>query len=300
MRQKSSWLIEAKLKMDNGSRESKELSSILCLLLHYQPFFFSFQQPLSPVPRSDSPVQTPSSNNVVIKSSETATPPQNTFGNMLEKEIDFDEEVITGAHPHFHPPREREVVPPYPNPMISESNSRNLSRLEHLERMLEKLDTSHMHLFRERTDPAPNVPRVMGYGGHLPGPGYPEPRMKTKVSREHMAPNLVSNYGASRMAPQQIEQPRSMQHMEREGGYGYPDVMANDPRGDMMSVRPPPQHYVQHQHMGGSNRPSSNNWAIEMERRRVAELKQMERARIMDRGGMYEGAQHKVRYLQLD
>lgn len=225
---------------------------------------------------------------------------------MLEKENDFDEEVITGAYPHFPPPppppppREREVVPPYPNPMMSESNSRNISRLEHLERMLEKLDTSHMHLFRERTDPSANVPHVMGYGSHLPGPSYPEPRMKTKMSRDHMVPSLVSHYGTSRVAPQQVEQPRSM-HMEREGGYGYPDVMTNDPRGDMMSGRPLHQHYVQHQHMGGSNRPSSNNWAIEMERRRVLELKQMERARLMDRGGMYEGnqhggGQHKVRY----
>lgn len=217
----------------------------------------------------------------------------------MEKEIDFDEEVITGAHPHFHPPppaqiREREVVPHYPNPMMTENNSRNLSRLEHLERMLEKLDTSHMHLFRERGDPTPNVPRQVGYGGHIPGPAYPEPRMKTKVSRDLMVPNLVGNYGTARMVPQQMDQQRSL-HMDREGGYGYPDIMTNDPRMEMMSGRPPPQHYVQHQHqhMGGTNRPSSNNWAIEMERRRVIELKQMERARIMERGGgMYEGNQH--------
>lgn len=241
---------------------------------------------MSPVSRSDGLVSIPSSSATPLsglKSPEPVPPsPLKTFETRLENDVDFNEDVITGSHPHYYPPSsqlsEQEVVP-HPSPMLSENNSRNLSRLEHLEQMLERLDTSHQHLFRERGDHTVSVPPVMGYRGHMPA--HPDPRMKAKLSYD---PNPMSVYGMSRMTSQQVEQQRSMLS-DREGVYGYRDGVPNDLRGNMMPVRPP-----SHQHIGaGSGRTSSNNWAIEMERRRVNELQQMERSRLMERGGMYEG-----------
>ncbi len=71
-----------------------------------------------------------------------------------------------------------------------------------------------------------------------------------------------------------------------------------------MDMLPPPSIGIRPQ--GGVNRPTANNWAVEMERRRLMELKQMkqmeraqmERAqmeRAMYSNSMHRGMQHRVR-----
>lgn len=164
--------------------------------------------------------------------------PQNTFGNMLEKEIDFEEEVISGSHPHY----QQRPVPPE----ISPQHQNRASRVEHLERILEKLDQDHL-----RHKLPPEAPP------HMPS-GYHDHHMKGKL--------LPPGHGV-RIS---MEGQRSMHMMDRD--FMYPD---GEPRMDML---PPPNIGIRPQ--GGVSRPTSSNWAIEMERRRVLELRQMERARV--------------------
>ena len=219
-------------------------------------------------PSAISPIPMPTTSNTSTSVSvpirpEPVQPSQPTFGTMLEKEMDFDEEVVTGAHPHYQPPPQN-PPPQYPS-----------RRVEHLERMLERLDHSHQNMFRDRHKAMPSEASV-----HMTG-SYPDQPMK----------KVVPNHSV-RMNPGQVEGQRPYM-VDRE--YVYPEGMGGEMRMDMM---PPPNIGIRPQ--SGVNRSSANNWAIEMERRRLYELnqmKQMERARAMDRmygGSMHGGMQQKV------
>jgi len=203
----------------------------------------------------------PQVTNPVPIRTDSKPPQQNTFGNMLEKEIDFDEDA--GAHPQYPTP----APPQFPN-----RNASAFSRVEHLERMLEKLDHNHQSMLRKNTT------------SDVPPQGFPEPpRMK----------KMVPGHGV-RMTT--MERPLPQHVIERE--YVYSDMGGPGPADFRMEMMPPPNIGIRPQ--GGVTRSSSNNWAVEMERRRLFELKQMERARMMERermynGGLSGGMQHKVR-----
>ena len=126
----------------------------------------------------------------------------------------------------------------------------HLRRLEQLERMLESMD---------RMDPTVGQPPPRQ--GYLP-PSHPPP---PPHHLHQMDPHLP-------MHPSQ---------MERDGGRGwmYPE------RG-----RPTPQQIVaarQQQMMAAGGPRSTRNWAVEMEQRRLQELRQMQLAK--EKEGMYGG-----------
>ncbi len=197
---------------------------------------------------------------------ENVKPPQDTFGNILEKEMDFDEEVITGSHPHYQRPPP-EIPPQYPS---------RVSRVEHLERMLEKLDQEQ--ILRDRHNPLPSE--------------LPPPQMSSGYADPHMKAKLLPALSARMTGGPPMEGQRSMHMMDRE--YMYHE---GEHRMDML---PPPSIGIRPQ--GGVNRPTANNWAVEMERRRLMELKQMERAqmeRAMYSNSMHRGVQHRVRLTSL-
>ncbi len=201
---------------------------------------------------------------------ENVKPPQDTFGNILEKEMDFDEEVITGSHSHYQRPPP-EIPPQYPS---------RVSRVEHLERMLEKLDQEQ--ILRDRQNPLPSE--------------LPPPHMASGYADPHIKAKLLPGLSARMTGGPPMEAQRSMHMVDRE--YMYHE---GEHRMDML---PPPSIGIRPQ--GGVNRPTANNWAVEMERRRLMELKQMkqmeraqmERAqmeRAMYSNSMHRGMQHRVR-----
>ena len=216
---------------------------------------------LSPIPM---PTTTISNTSVSVPiRPETVPPSQATFGTMLEKEMNFDDEVVTGAHHHYHSPSPN-IPPQYGN--------RGNSRVEHLERMLERLDHSHQNMFRDRHKTLPPEASL-----HMTG-SYPDQPVK----------KLVPNFSVQ-MPPGQTERQRPYM-MDRE--FVFPEVMGGEMRMDRV---PPPNIGIRPQ--SGVNRSGANNWAVEMERRRLYELKQMERTRTMERmygDNMHGGMQPKV------
>ncbi len=228
----------------------------------FKVFFVPSQVKLSPNQSLISSVPMSSASDPTMSvpfQSENSQRPQNTFGNILEKEMEFDNEVIPGSQPHYQRP-----PPEIPSQYLS-----RVSRVEHLERMLEKLDQEQVTRDKHRTLPPEHSPHGAS--------SYPEQHMKAKLLQSH------SSRMTTRGPPMDGQRPMPM--MERD--YMYHE---GEHRVDVL---PPPNIGIRPQ--GGMNR--SNHWAVEMERRRLIELKQIERARMeraMYNNSMHGGMQHKV------
>lgn len=153
----------------------------------------------------------------------------------------------------------------HPSTLINrgEPSVPNLSRLHTIERMLESLDRSHAH-----TGP---LPPSRGYGPFPPPPHsmgvLPQSKRVTPTQREQHPP------------------------LESEGGWMYPEA-SPEMRQQPDMYRPSTRQFVSNRpyqmmmQSGGSGRPNANNWAVEMERRRVMELQQMQMKERMERERM--------------
>ncbi len=260
-------------------------------------------------------------------------PPQNTFGSALEKEMEFEDEVITGSHPHYQ----------RPPPEIPSQYSSRASRVEHLERMLEKLDQEQVMRDKHKLVPTELSPHVAS--------GYPEQHMKVKLLQSHSSRmTRGSPMDGQRSIPMDGQRPMPMdgqrplpmdgqrplpmdgqrplpmdgqrplpmdgqRPLPMDGQRPLPmdgqrPLPMDGQRPMPMTERdylyhegehridmlPPPNIGIRPQ--AGMNR--SNHWAVEMERRRLIELKQMERVRMeraMYNSSMHPGMPHKVGYI---
>ena len=245
-------------------------------------------QPTRAPPHTTAPTAlTPGEERRVSPQSESSN---TSFGFLLEKELGFDDEsspvkeqpipapapmLAPYQRPTPAPPLQREYPPRPPPPPQANVMGRgeppgpsqpSMSRLEAIAGMLEKLDRSHL-----QTASYSDVPT---HPSPIPPP----------------APNMMTN--KIRHEQQQQQQLAMLMERERETqrNWRYPEPFMDPSRPSppvelLRSMPPPPR---QLPGVGGriagppsSSRPSSNHWAIEIERRRVFELRQMrERERM--------------------
>lgn len=156
---------------------------------------------------------------------------------------------------------------PFPEP--------NLRRLEQLERMLETMD---------RMDPSAG--HYQGYPAAVPQGNHPP----LHVHRSH-----------HRMEQQQQQQhiPMHPSQLDRDGrGTGW--VYQQDRARTLPSPGPTPQQLAAaRQHQMLTNSRSANNWAVEMEQRRVIELREMQLAQGKELyGGSSGGGMPPQRYVK--
>ena len=242
------------------------------------------------------------------------------FGSLLEKELGFDEEgptpMMKGPPPVI--PSHSMAPPPYQQPTLTPSHTQqreypptpsqrpappptnlisrgelqakpqpSMSRLEVIAGMLEKLDRSHLHTTNYDITPNP----------------VPPPNVKMRLEQQQR----------QQLAAMQLERERERER-ERAAGWRYPEAFVDQPHMTpspelLRSMPPPPRQLpgVGGRLMGpppSSVRPNSNHWAVEMERRRLFELQQIqmrERERLFQRHqqqqqqhGMSPTAQGKV------
>ena len=244
-------------------------STITCSLIYS---LITFTQPQKVLPKPSYPPPPPAQS---LRESSGS----NNFGYLLEKELDFEERMIPPPPPPVVPARE------HPTTLIGRGDppAVSLSRLQTIERMLENLDRSHAH-----TGP---IPPTRGYGPLPPPPhaGIPSPMSVLPPSK--------------RVTPTQREQPRPLRDKphphDSDGGWVYPEGIL-DVRQQPADMYRPSNHRqlassnrpYQMMPSGGSGRTNANNWAVEMERRRVLELQQMQLKERMERDRLQQ--QHSL------
>lgn len=183
------------------------------------------------------------------------------FGYLLEKELDFDDEHIIPPPPAPAPARE------YPARLISRGDppAPNLSRLHTIERMLENLDRSHGHSHSGA------MPSSRGYG---PLPPHPHA-------------GIPSHMGVLPQTKRVPSTQREHRLMEGEGGgWMYPEHLPEMRQQQPEMYRPSAHQLASGRQYQMGSRSSANNWAVEMERRRVMELQQMQLKERLERERM--------------
>ena len=154
---------------------------------------------------------------------------------------------------------------PFPSDLSDGLVSRgepNLVRLERLERMLEKMD--QMDPMGPQLQSYPSMP----HPPHSFIPPGPHHAHSHPHARHQMDPHVP-------MHPSQLDRGEGR-------GWMYHEGQQHGMRQMVDRTHPSPQQMEavrQHQMLTSGNTRSANNWAVEMERRRVTELRQMQLAK---------------------